>query len=172
MSHTASSRLTLRIEAPDELVHPLPGDPVVPGHLRLGPPLDPDRVTTSRANDIRHPPDLRRQRCGETPVNYVLKPDTARGHGYDRTGGKTGYSARRGPSGQSPGTNSLANDHTIAATPVEAAKAVCATCPVSAECLQWALATGQDSGVWGGTSEEERRAMRRAVRPEQVAVTG
>jgi WhiB family redox-sensing transcriptional regulator len=55
---------------------------------------------------------------------------------------------------------------------LEAAKAVCATCPVSAECLQWALATGQDSGVWGGTSEEERRAMRRAVRPEQVAVIG
>jgi hypothetical protein len=40
------------------------------------------------------------------------------------------------------------------------------------ECLQWALASGQDSGVWGGTSEEERRAMRRAVRPEQVAVIG
>ena len=26
-------------------------------------------------------------------------------------------------------------------------------------CLQWALETGQDSGVWGGLSEEERRAM-------------
>jgi WhiB family redox-sensing transcriptional regulator len=26
-------------------------------------------------------------------------------------------------------------------------------------CLQWALETGQDSGVWGGLSEDERRAL-------------
>jgi WhiB family transcriptional regulator, redox-sensing transcriptional regulator len=54
---------------------------------------------------------------------------------------------------------------------VEAAKAVCAMCPVRPECLTWALATGQDAGVWGGTSEEERRVMR-GIRPEQVAVLG
>jgi WhiB family redox-sensing transcriptional regulator len=54
----------------------------------------------------------------------------------------------------------------------EAAKAVCATCPVRPECLEWALATGQDSGVWGGTSEEERRALRRAIHPERIAVPG
>jgi WhiB family redox-sensing transcriptional regulator len=54
---------------------------------------------------------------------------------------------------------------------VEAAKAVCAMCPVRPECLTWALATGQDAGVWGGTSEEERRVMR-GIRPEQVAALG
>jgi WhiB family transcriptional regulator, redox-sensing transcriptional regulator len=43
------------------------------------------------------------------------------------------------------------------------AKAVCARCPVAAECLGYALATGQEYGVWGGTSEEERRAMRRRL---------
>lgn len=47
---------------------------------------------------------------------------------------------------------------------VEAAKAVCQRCDVRMTCLEWALATGQDAGVWGGTSEEERRAIRRARR--------
>ena len=42
------------------------------------------------------------------------------------------------------------------------AKAVCATCEVQAPCLEFALVTNQDSGVWGGTSEEERRKLRRA----------
>ena len=28
-------------------------------------------------------------------------------------------------------------------------------------CLAWALESGQDSGVWGGLSEDERRAMKR-----------
>jgi WhiB family redox-sensing transcriptional regulator len=29
------------------------------------------------------------------------------------------------------------------------------------ECLSWALESGQDAGVWGGASEDERRAMKR-----------
>jgi WhiB family redox-sensing transcriptional regulator len=44
------------------------------------------------------------------------------------------------------------------------AKAVCLGCPVRVECLEWALETGQDAGVWGGLSEDERRALRRARR--------
>jgi len=52
-----------------------------------------------------------------------------------------------------------------AATQVEAAKVVCQRCPVVEPCLSWALETGQDAGVWGATSEDERRALkRRAVR--------
>ncbi|MFD3497450.1 WhiB family transcriptional regulator [Streptomyces sp. NPDC058678] len=43
----------------------------------------------------------------------------------------------------------------------EQAKAVCRRCPVQEPCLQWALDTGQTLGVWGGTSENERRALRR-----------
>jgi WhiB family transcriptional regulator, redox-sensing transcriptional regulator len=59
-----------------------------------------------------------------------------------------------------------------AAAQIEAAKAVCMQCEVRAECLEWALATGQDAGVWGGLSEEERRALRRARRrePGRIAV--
>jgi WhiB family transcriptional regulator, redox-sensing transcriptional regulator len=41
------------------------------------------------------------------------------------------------------------------------AKAVCQACDVQSACLEYALITNQDSGIWGGTSEEERRALRR-----------
>lgn len=44
---------------------------------------------------------------------------------------------------------------------IEEAKQVCRTCPVAVECLEWALETAQEAGVWGGTSEDERRLMRK-----------
>jgi WhiB family redox-sensing transcriptional regulator len=44
---------------------------------------------------------------------------------------------------------------------IEDAKAVCRRCSVAAVCLQWALDTNQDSGVWGGLSEDERRSLKR-----------
>ena len=44
---------------------------------------------------------------------------------------------------------------------LDRAKQVCAGCPVRAPCLEWALASGQEAGVWGGTSEDERCALRR-----------
>ena len=44
---------------------------------------------------------------------------------------------------------------------IESAKRVCNECEVREPCLEFALESNQDSGVWGGTSEEERRAIRR-----------
>ncbi|MGI5485099.1 WhiB family transcriptional regulator [Streptomyces lavendofoliae] len=44
---------------------------------------------------------------------------------------------------------------------IEEAKAVCRRCPVLEQCLTWALESGQDDGVWGGLSEDERRALKR-----------
>jgi WhiB family transcriptional regulator, redox-sensing transcriptional regulator len=44
-----------------------------------------------------------------------------------------------------------------------AAKAVCAECPVRIECLEWALTADEPYGVWGGYSESERRELRRAA---------
>jgi WhiB family redox-sensing transcriptional regulator len=44
---------------------------------------------------------------------------------------------------------------------IEAAKRVCQRCPVTTPCLRWALDLGQVSGIWGGTTEEERRVLRR-----------
>jgi WhiB family redox-sensing transcriptional regulator len=49
------------------------------------------------------------------------------------------------------------------------AKSVCSQCPVKAECLQFAITTNQEYGVWGGTSEEERRVLRRQWRAERRA---
>ncbi|WP_371477626.1 WhiB family transcriptional regulator [Kitasatospora sp. NBC_00315] len=53
----------------------------------------------------------------------------------------------------------------------EEAKSLCRRCPVREQCLAWALRTGQDTGVWGGTTEDERRAeKRRAARRRAAAL--
>jgi len=41
----------------------------------------------------------------------------------------------------------------------EAAKEVCARCPVREACLEFALASRERDGVWGGATERERRRM-------------
>ncbi|MEV5903152.1 WhiB family transcriptional regulator [Streptomyces sp. NBC_00015] len=46
----------------------------------------------------------------------------------------------------------------------EQAKAVCRHCPVREQCLEWAMETDQTLGVWGGTGENERRALKRRIR--------
>ena len=48
-------------------------------------------------------------------------------------------------------------------TPSEAVLATCADCPVHEECLAYALAQPDLVGVWGGTTERERRKIRRQV---------
>jgi WhiB family redox-sensing transcriptional regulator len=52
------------------------------------------------------------------------------------------------------------------------AKGFCALCQVRPQCLAFALATSQSHGVWGGTTEDERRRLRQAAaaatRPETV----
>jgi WhiB family redox-sensing transcriptional regulator len=58
---------------------------------------------------------------------------------------------------------------------IDEAKDICHTrCPVIDQCLQWALDTRQDSGVWGGMSEDERRRMKRRAarnRPSSAPVS-
>lgn len=46
--------------------------------------------------------------------------------------------------------------------PALAAKAICRGCPVRTQCLEFALATRLDHGVWGGLTELERRSLRRS----------
>ena len=54
----------------------------------------------------------------------------------------------------------------------DAAKSVCATCPVQSDCLEYALAERIDHGVWGGCSERERRRILKRRRAElAVAVS-
>ena len=50
---------------------------------------------------------------------------------------------------------------------IDTAKAVCDTCASKAPCLEFAMITNQDSGIWGGTSEEERRKLRRQYQAAQ-----
>ncbi|MDX6741914.1 WhiB family transcriptional regulator [Actinocorallia sp. A-T 12471] len=44
---------------------------------------------------------------------------------------------------------------------VAEAKRICFRCAVAAECLDWALRAGEPVGIWGGTTPEERRYLRR-----------
>ncbi|MBK3575679.1 WhiB family transcriptional regulator [Streptomyces sp. MBT65] len=44
-----------------------------------------------------------------------------------------------------------------------AAKRVCSVCPVTRQCLDWAIDGGQAHGAWGGTSERERAELRRTA---------
>ncbi|MGY4923644.1 WhiB family transcriptional regulator [Streptomyces sp. 900105755] len=55
---------------------------------------------------------------------------------------------------------------------IDEAKAVCTRCPVRERCLQWALDVGQVEGIWGGTTESERRAMRRRSARKDVERIG
>ena len=50
---------------------------------------------------------------------------------------------------------------------IENAKAVCRSCDAQTLCLEYAIATNQDSGIWGGTSEEERRKLRKQYAARQ-----
>ncbi len=53
---------------------------------------------------------------------------------------------------------------------VEVAKRICAECPVKAECLDHALDNRIDHGVWGGTSERQRRRILKARGAELTPV--
>jgi WhiB family transcriptional regulator, redox-sensing transcriptional regulator len=55
------------------------------------------------------------------------------------------------------GTTGLALDQ------IDAAKHVCGACPVAHQCLEFALATNQEAGVWGGMTEDERRRLRKGL---------
>ena len=54
----------------------------------------------------------------------------------------------------------------VAVEQIDAAKAYCSTCSARAACLDFAITTNQEYGVWGGTTEDERRVLRRAYRAE------
>jgi WhiB family transcriptional regulator, redox-sensing transcriptional regulator len=44
---------------------------------------------------------------------------------------------------------------------VDEAKRICRACPAQTQCLSWALDHGVTDGVWGGTTADERRVIRR-----------
>ena len=44
---------------------------------------------------------------------------------------------------------------------IEEAKVICRPCMVAETCLRWAMESRQETGVWGGMSGDERRALKR-----------
>ena len=44
---------------------------------------------------------------------------------------------------------------------IAAAKRLCAECPLITECLQVAIQTKRNVGIWGGLTPEERKALRK-----------
>src|SRR5829696_7635227 len=67
---------TLGVETFDQQLHPEPGNPVVPGHLTLGPALHSDRGNDQLSHRHVAPPKKRCQLCPETGANYVVQPVT------------------------------------------------------------------------------------------------
>lgn len=49
----------------------------------------------------------------------------------------------------------------------QAAKALCAQCPVRVKCLMFALEQN-DIGIWGGTTERERRSIKRSKKDPRL----
>jgi WhiB family redox-sensing transcriptional regulator len=53
-----------------------------------------------------------------------------------------------------------------------AAKAVCATCPVMMQCREQSIALHEPYGIWGGLSEDERFAIIERARDRKVVGMG
>lgn len=46
--------------------------------------------------------------------------------------------------------------------------AICNSCAVREECLEWALATNEPEGIWGGMGPQSRKNLRRQRRRKQL----
>lgn len=66
------------------------------------------------------------------------------------------------PDGETP-KERIAREHV--------AKSICADCPVTSDCLDAAL-KGDERGIWGGTTESERRRLYRRVSVRRTPLTG
>ena len=55
----------------------------------------------------------------------------------------------------------------VSALQIDQAKQICRTCPVSRPCLRCALDSSA-SGVWGGTTEDERQNHGRLRAPREI----
>jgi transcription factor WhiB len=51
---------------------------------------------------------------------------------------------------------------------VDSAKTVCAACPVTTECAEYAATIHQNRGIWGGLSERQRRRQEPPHKPRKL----
>lgn len=52
-------------------------------------------------------------------------------------------------------------------TQVDVARSWCNRCPIRVECLRWAITTGQQHGIWGGTTIDQRNRIIGCLRTRQ-----
>ena len=60
----------------------------------------------------------------------------------------------------------------VGARQADKARRICAGCRVRRECLQFAMDAGEEYGVWGGTTPEERRRARRKADARRARLCG
>lgn len=85
-------------------------------------------------------------------------------HSYKRTlDGDTAWRGRAACRDEDPALFFPTDTHGVVV-----AQRICADCPVQGQCLEYAITNRQDAGVWGNTSERERRRIIKQRR-EQVA---
>lgn len=94
---------------------------------------------------------------GKVPV---LRSDDRDAQGWDEGGWRADAACR----GEDPELFFPVGSTGPAAAQVDGAKQICAQCPVREACLEFALRTGQNYGIWGGLTEDERRKLRRRRR--------
>lgn len=151
---------------PDVMAQTLPGIDAPRRKRRDPDALDPEVMLRAQAR-------LEYQR--ERQARYRATGDV--GYARDRTGTLAGINSAPLP----PGYDHSWRDQAVCAAPehanamffpgrgdsenLKAARRVCATCPVTEECLEFALLTNAE-GVWGGTSEKQRRTIKRTTASE------
>ena len=72
-----------------------------------------------------------------------------------------GWRNRAACRGSDPGLFFPVGSAAVTFDHMRAVDAVCRACTVQDACLQFALETNQQAGIWAGTTEDERRQMRR-----------
>jgi WhiB family redox-sensing transcriptional regulator len=97
---------------------------------------------------------LHAQLCVLTPFNFLKSCTSLRRHAMD-------WRHKSACRDEDPELFFPVGNTGPALTQIEEAKKVCNRCIVKEPCLAWALESGQDAGVWGGLSEDERRALKR-----------
>lgn len=55
---------------------------------------------------------------------------------------------------------------------IQLAVSICEGCPVSKECLRYAVSTNQQFGIWGGKLLEDRKVLRRKMLRAEERVKG
>jgi WhiB family redox-sensing transcriptional regulator len=122
-------------------------------------PCGDNGVTTLSIRPIRTPQPYRLRSVNEREVQWCLMtPGTTVDDLLDELVNRPGWHRRAACRGM--GTDDF---FPARGEKTDAAKAVCAGCEVTAQCLEDAMTNGDRHGVWGGISERGRRVLRRGA---------